>query len=523
MLLRVSQLNVRAPDQRTLLAAVSLELQPHEITVIIGPSGAGKTTLLRALLEPDALRADGFDVSHDPDALLESLGLVPQLGGLFDHLDVAGNIELALRRSGPWSSNSTEAIAHWLRVVDLDERWATSGRSVAHLSGGQAQRLAVSRSLASGRRVLFLDEPTRGLDPIRVHRLADCLRQICNRGNAAMVVVTHDTQFAAELADRVYLLADEGLHPIPVAPRADEGCRDPGLARLLRDWLEEHLRRSIEASESLRADPDHGAPRPRSFSPFRGVEGHLRPFEILAQVPQSLVASVQHPRDFAHVLRFALVQSLLRPWLFYGVVSFLLGFTILYVLTTLGSALGAAGSVRYLRGLHVVALTPPLTAFLFVAASANTVNAWLGGMRLSRQTAALEALGIPRSSYLWAPLWVALTLAFVIVAATFALGLVVGGVALCSVEGIDHGWELLTSDLLDPVPARAPYVVRAVALCFIYAVGCASDAIARGDGPKETADDVTRAMTRSVISCTLWVAVLELVSLVLVRLARGTP
>jgi phospholipid/cholesterol/gamma-HCH transport system permease protein len=216
------------------------------------------------------------------------------------------------------------------------------------------------------------------------------------------------------------------------------------------------------------------------------------------------------------------VQSLLRPWLFYGVVSFLLGFTILYVLTTLGGALGAAGSVRYLRGLHVVALTPPLTAFLFVAASANTVNAWLGGMRLSRQTAALEALGIPRSSYLWAPLWVALTLAFVIVAATFALGLVVGGVALCSVEGINHGWELLTSDLLDPVPARAPYVVRAVALCFIYAVGCASDAIARGDDPKETADDVTRAMTRSVISCTLWVAVLELVSLVLVRLVRGT-
>ena len=193
----------------------------------------------------------------------------------------------------------------------------------------------------------------------------------------------------------------------------------------------------------------------------------------------------------------------------------------LYVFATVGGELGPAASISLVRGLYVLALAPPLSAFLFVATSANSVNAWLGGMRLSRQIAALEALGISRTRYLWAPSWLALCVASLVVAWAFAAGLFVGGLVLCKVEHVEGAYSLLISDLIDPVPDRAPYRWRALFLTFFYAAGTASNTIARADEPKDQSDDVTRAMTTTVVSTTLWVVLLELASLLLVRAMRG--
>jgi len=222
-----------------------------------------------------------------------------------------------------------------------------------------------------------------------------------------------------------------------------------------------------------------------------------------------------------HVLR----QSLWRPLPFYAIVSTLLGFTVLYVVSrVVPPGVRPGRAIELVGASYITALTPPLAAFLFVATSGNAVNAWLGGMGLTHQVTALEALGIPRTRYLWAPSWVALSLAFLVGALIFAGGLLLGGVLLCQLDGVEGGAQILVTDLFDPAPDRVPYVVRAGWLLWIYAFGIASDAVARGSAPKESSDAVTAAMTKSVVACTLWVVVLELSSVFLLfALKSGAP
>jgi ABC-type transporter Mla maintaining outer membrane lipid asymmetry permease subunit MlaE len=164
----------------------------------------------------------------------------------------------------------------------------------------------------------------------------------------------------------------------------------------------------------------------------------------------------------------------------------------------------------------VIALAPALSAILFVAASGSATNAWLGAMGLTRQTLALEALGVDRRRYLWAPAWVALGVAYLLVAALFALGMLAGGWLVCRHYGVPGAWQLLTGDLIDPRPERVRYTVRAAFLVWIYAWGIASDVVAKGGADKDEADAVTRGMTASVVACTLWVVAWELVTVLVV-------
>lgn len=519
--LTIGGLTVRLPGGQALLDDATLHVRSGEAVVVAGPSGSGKSTLLRALFEREALIDEGFVVSFAELATDGELALVPQRGAPFDHVDVAGNIRLAIRHSRGGGESTEVAVGRWLEAVDLDAAWASERRPVAHLSGGQAQRLAVARALASGRRILFLDEPSVGLDPLRVHRLAERLRELCDGGGAAVVVVTHDPAFAAELADRMMLLRAGALTEVSLPDRAGDGVR--------RDGALDEARRIVEAA-LMRDDAGPGSSGPSSRwrrvgrAAARGLRAQLAPLAVLVRAPLSVPGyAYGHGRELLHVLRHALRQALWRPWPFYLVVSYLLGLTVTYVLASFGGEFGPEEAIRIVRGLPVIALTPPLTAFLFVATSSNAVNAWIGGLRLSKQVTAMEALGIGRVPHLWGPSWTALVIAFLVVAATFAAGFVLGGVSLCELYGMPDAFEVLTSDLLDPPPDRAPYRVRALCLVAVYAVGCASDAIARADEPKPEADAITRAMTRSVVSCTLWVVAWELVSLVILRSTLEAP
>jgi ABC-type transporter Mla maintaining outer membrane lipid asymmetry permease subunit MlaE len=204
---------------------------------------------------------------------------------------------------------------------------------------------------------------------------------------------------------------------------------------------------------------------------------------------------------------------LLRPLPFYLIVSTLIGYTVLFVISKVGGAgVRPDALIRQIGGSYVVALAPALSAILFVAASGSATNAWLGSMGLTRQTLALEALGVDRRAYLWAPAWVSLGLAYLAIAAVFALGMIAGGLVVCEQYGVTGGWELLTGDLLDPRPERMRYAVRAGFLVWVYGWGIASDVVAKGGAPKPEADAVTRGMTASVVACTLWVVAWELAS-----------
>jgi ABC-type transporter Mla maintaining outer membrane lipid asymmetry permease subunit MlaE len=137
-------------------------------------------------------------------------------------------------------------------------------------------------------------------------------------------------------------------------------------------------------------------------------------------------------------------------------------------------------------------------------------------MGLTKQTLALDALGVDRRAYLWAPAWLAAALCYFVVAILFALGMIVGGLLVCRAYHVPHAWELLTGDLLDPRPERLRYAVRAAFLVWIYGWGIASDVVAKGGAAKPEADAVTRAMTASVVACTLWVVAWELVTVLIV-------
>src|SRR5687767_6383940 len=162
--LAVRGLRVALPDGRILIDGVDLSIGAGEVVVLLGGSGAGKSTFARVLFERDELDLAGFDVAAAQLALDRAqLGLVPQRGALFDHLDVRGNLELALRHAeaaapdpagGP---REPDEAAAWLARVGLDPKLAEPGTPVTRLSGGQAQRVAVARVLASRRRLLFLD------------------------------------------------------------------------------------------------------------------------------------------------------------------------------------------------------------------------------------------------------------------------------------------------------------------------------------------------------------------------------
>jgi ABC-type transporter Mla maintaining outer membrane lipid asymmetry permease subunit MlaE len=226
---------------------------------------------------------------------------------------------------------------------------------------------------------------------------------------------------------------------------------------------------------------------------------------------------VRHPGDFAIIARRVIAQTLLRPLVFYAIVSSLIGYTVLFVISKVGGAgIRPDALLKQIGGSYVVALAPALSALLYVAASGSATNAWLGSMGLTKQTLALDALGVDRRAYLWAPAWLSAALCYFAVAILFALGMLLGGLMVCRAQGVPDPWHMLTADLFDPRPERLRYVYRAGFLVWMYGWGIASDVIAKGGAPKPEADAVTRGMTASVVACTLWVVGWELVSILVV-------
>ena len=517
--LTVRGLRVALPDGRVLIDGIDLAIGEGEVVVLLGGSGAGKSTFARVLFERDELADAGFEVvAAQLDLDRGQLGLVPQRGALFDHLDVRGNLELALR-----VANSADDPAEWLRRVGLDPALAERGTPVTKLSGGQAQRVAVARVLASKRKLLFLDEPSVGLDPHRVRVLARLIRQQVKALGISAIVVTHDVALAAGVADRLFLLSLEHRKLEQLfADRWPGALEDPGHSPEERGrWLVE-LEDALVSHLEHHGDrePPQGSRPPRAFTTklARAAEPLVAPFRVaatsLARAPLQLL---RHPRDFAIVAKRVVLQTLVRPLPFYAIVSTLIGYTVLFVISKVGGAgVRPDALLRQIGGSYVIALAPALSALLFVAASGSATNAWLGSMGLTKQTLALDALGVDRRSYLWAPVWLAAALSYLAVAALFALGMIAGGLLVCRAYDVPNAWQLLTGDLVDPRPERLRYTIRAAFLVWIYAWGIASDVVAKGGAPKPEADAVTRGMTASVVACTLWVVGWELATVLVV-------
>jgi NitT/TauT family transport system ATP-binding protein len=185
------------------LAGVSLSARPHEIVAVVGPSGCGKSTLLElvcGLQTPDAGRVEA------PPAVL-----MPQRDGLLPWLSALDNAGLALRVAGH-SRAQARAAAH-VHFAAFGLEGFERARPAA-LSGGMRQRVAFLRTLLAGRPVLCLDEPFGALDALTRVRMQQWLADALEREPRTVLLVTHDVEEAALLADRIVLLSARPGHNV---------------------------------------------------------------------------------------------------------------------------------------------------------------------------------------------------------------------------------------------------------------------------------------------------------------------
>ena len=184
---------------------ISFSVGRGEVFGILGPNGAGKTTTLECVegLQPPTsgnMRVLGIDTRREPDLVKERIGVQLQASAYFEHLTLTEILELFgrfYRRSLPAED--------LLGQVDLVEKAHTQ---VKHLSGGQQQRFAIAATLVNDPEVIFLDEPTTGLDPQARRNLWEFIQQIHGEGRT-IVLTTHYMEEAQTLCQRVAIM-DQG-------------------------------------------------------------------------------------------------------------------------------------------------------------------------------------------------------------------------------------------------------------------------------------------------------------------------
>jgi len=186
--------------QTTALAGIDLAVPPGTVCGLLGPNGAGKTTAVRilaALMRPDAgvARIGGFDVVRQPDQVRRLIGLTGQFAAVDEALTAAENLRLIARLLDMPRRQGRERVAEVLDRFGLAE---AAGRLVRTYSGGMRRRLDVAASLLGTPRVLFLDEPTTGLDPRSRADVWELIRGLVGDGTTVLLT----TQYLEE-ADRL--------------------------------------------------------------------------------------------------------------------------------------------------------------------------------------------------------------------------------------------------------------------------------------------------------------------------------
>ncbi len=205
----VDRISVAFGD-KVVLDSVSMTIGSGDVVALLGPSGSGKSTLLRVIagiVPPDAGRVliDGVDVTATPTHR-RHVGMVFQDNQLFPHADVARNVDFGLRMHGADRVTRARRVEEMLDLVGLA---GFQRRAVTSLSGGEAKRVALARSLAPEPSVLLLDEPLTGLDAELHDQLAADLAQLLRARGVAALLVTHDAAEVAAIADRTVLIRRE--------------------------------------------------------------------------------------------------------------------------------------------------------------------------------------------------------------------------------------------------------------------------------------------------------------------------
>ncbi|WP_222842274.1 ABC transporter ATP-binding protein [Boudabousia marimammalium] len=205
---------------KTIIESLSLKVSRGEFLTILGESGSGKSTLLKminGLVTPDSgtIMVDGTKVAtpapseSDLVKLRRTVGYAVQGSVLFPHLSVAQNIGYVPKISGASKGEIKEAVHRAIKIAGLDEDLLD--RMPAQLSGGQAQRVGIARSIAGRPRILLMDEPFGAVDEITRRALQDEIVEIVGQEGLTCLFVTHDTAEALKLGSKVLVLKNGAI------------------------------------------------------------------------------------------------------------------------------------------------------------------------------------------------------------------------------------------------------------------------------------------------------------------------
>lgn len=208
------------------LDGIDFEIKQGEKVALVGPSGSGKTTFARLLMTLEeitdgTIEVEGDYLWHEEDSngelkpastehlrkVRSNIGMVFQHFHLFPHMTVLENIiEAPVTVKGIDKKEATKDGKEMLDKVGLLDK---ADSYPAQLSGGQKQRVAIARALVMQPKVLIFDEPTSALDPELVGEVLDVIKDIADQGDTSMLLITHEMDFAKEVADRIAFF-DEG-------------------------------------------------------------------------------------------------------------------------------------------------------------------------------------------------------------------------------------------------------------------------------------------------------------------------